>query len=195
MIESFPLCWPDGYPRTQNPQRSRFRGSTFDRARQEVVAEIKRLGGTDVIISTNLPLRNDGYPYASAKQPDDRGVAVYFTYKKNQVVFACDKWNQIGDNMKAIEKAIDAIRGLDRWGVSDMLNRAFTGFKALPQQASKKAWWEVLGVHRYSNIEDITAAYKTKAKLHHPDAGGSHDAFIELQKAYNEALSTAHPHA
>jgi hypothetical protein len=191
MIEAFPLCWPIGYPRTKYATGSRFRGSTFDQARKGVINEIKRLGGTSVIVSTNLPLRNDGNPYASAPQPEDRGVAVYFTYKNNQVVFACDKWNQIGDNMKAIEKAISAIRGLERWGVSDMLNRAFSGFKALPENAnasSNKDCYAVLGIPKTATADQIRAAYREKVKTAHPDNGGSNELFIETQTAYEQAM-------
>lgn len=188
-MEAYPLQWPSGYPRTPRPTRSRFSGTTFDKTRQEVVAEIRRLGGRNVIISTNLPLRQDGYPYASAKQPEDKGIAVYFTFKNNQVVFACDKWDRLTDNMKAIEKAVAAIRGLDRWGVSDMLNRAFTGFKALPggSEPDKRSPWDVLGIWPGSSQELIRSQYLKMSKELHPDKPtGDKDKFQELQNAYEQ---------
>lgn len=187
-MEAFPLDWPIGYPRSQKSIRSKFLNNTFDSSRKGVVNEIKRLGGSDIIISTNLPLRQDGYPHASARQPDDRGVAVYFKWKGNQVVLACDKWDQIADNMRAIEKSIEAMRGLERWGASDILNRTFSGFKALPE-ASKNSPRDVLGVSPNASAQEIKDAYRKKAMELHPDKPtGSEEKFHELQVAYNQLL-------
>lgn len=155
-----------------------------------MVAEIKRLGGKNPIISTNVPLRNDGLPYAKFKKPDDAGVAVYFEYEGEQVVFACDKWQTVEENMQAIRKTIEAIRGLERWGVSDMLKRAFTGFRALPENATVNgtAWWEVLGVSPDCTVASLKEAYRNKAKANHPDNGGQHTEFVKIQEAYDFAL-------
>ncbi len=190
MIEAFPLYWPAGYPRTKYPQSARF-DTSFANSRDAIIREIKLLGGKNPIISTNIPLKRDGLPYATYKQPDDAGVSVYFTYEKEQVVFACDKWKQIHDNMQAIRKAIEAVRGLDRWGVSEMLKRAFSGFKALPEQASKNesSWWEILEVSPTAGVDGIRSAWKSKIKIHHPDNGGTHEMFIVIQKAYEEGMS------
>ncbi len=178
-----------GYPRQHRPHRSQFGRSTFDQQRKAVMAEIKRLGGTSVIISTNLPLRLDGMPQASARMPEDKGVAIYFNYKNQQVVFACDKWDSMTDNMKAIEKAIYAIRGLERWGVSDMLNRAFVGFKQLAEAEPSKSSWEILDIPVGSPKELIQHAYRQKAKELHPDMpGGNVEKFQELQLAYNNLI-------
>lgn len=42
------------------------------------------------------------------------GVAVYFTLKGQQFCFACDHWDEIKDNMQAIHKTIEALRGIER---------------------------------------------------------------------------------
>ncbi len=104
-MEAYPLQWPDYQQRTPHCkiQESRF-DTTFDIARKLVFNEIARLGGKNPILSTNIPLRKDGYPYASAREPDDRGVAVYFDYKGKQMVFACDKWQTTKENVKAVSK-------------------------------------------------------------------------------------------
>lgn len=191
MIEAYPLCWPVGYARTKRPQDARFK-TTFAIARDCIIEEIKRLGGKSPIISTNIPLKRDGLPYASFRQPEDAGVAVYFTYQGQQVVFACDKWNRIHDNMQAIRKAIEAIRGLERWGVSDMLKRAFTGFKALSQNVEENlSWFEILGCSEYADEEEIKSAYRKAAKKYHPDNSetGSAEKFKRIKTAYDVAMS------
>jgi len=62
MAEAYPLQWPDGWPRTRSPERSRF-DVTPDRARREMVIELERFGASNIVISTNVPLRKDGNPF------------------------------------------------------------------------------------------------------------------------------------
>jgi hypothetical protein len=192
--EAYPLAWPAGRPRTAhwNREAARF-DVTFARARDNVMLEVQRLCGRyadpNTVISTNLPLRRDGLPLAGQRQPDDPGVAVYFTYGKRQMSFACDRWTRIEHNMQAIAKTIEALRGIARWGTGDMLEAAFTGFTALPGPG-RRPWWEVLGVSRNTvSSEVINDAYRRLASAAHPDRGGSDERMAELNMAREEALS------
>lgn len=196
MIEASPLYWPEGRTRTawHSRQTARF-DTTFARARDEVLRQVGMLCGTysyarkeaDVIVSTNLALRRDGIPLASQRQPDDPGVAVYFTYKKQRVCFACDRWNKIEDNMQAVAKTIDALRGVARWGTGDMMEAAFKGFTALPPPASTEPWRFVLNCHGCNSFEVAESAYQRQRKIAHPDHGGSSDAFAKVQSAWRDA--------
>lgn len=187
---AFPLAWPAGWPRTKTPQRSRF-DVTFDKARRELGWEIERMGGRYVVLSTNLPLRRDGHPYANSRPENgDAGVAVYFERKGKQMVFACDRWDRIEDNVRAIQKTIDAMRGIERWGASDMMERAFSAFQALPSPAPRDCW-AVLGIAPRSPPDEVARAYRDKAKELHPDTGGSDAAMAELNAARSAALNGA----
>lgn len=186
MIEPYPLQWPTGFERTRYPERARF-GARFAPARDGVLHELRRLGATNVVISTNVPTRRDGLPYADMRQPDDPGVAVYFHYRRTPTVIPIDRWDRVEDNLRACQKAIDAIRGLDRWGAKMMVDAAFKGFAALPE--STTAWWNVLGVHRDATRAQIDAAYRRQLKIHHPDVGGSREAFDAVQQAYRDATA------
>lgn len=187
---SYPLTWPPNRPRTGRWKResSRFKTS-FAVARDELRREISRLGGKNLVISTNIPLRNDGLPYATYKKLDDEGVAIYFTYKGKSMCFACDRWTKVEDNMRAICKTIDALRGVARWGTGDMLEAAFNGFTAIPPPAesAKRAWWDVLGVSRGASQVTIRDAYLRRRSEHHPDKGGSASGFREVEDAYRQA--------
>jgi hypothetical protein len=183
-VEAYPLHWPLGWPRSRSPQRSRFE-TTFALARDNLFHQIKLLGGTHIVLSSNVALRRDGLPLAGQRQPNDKGVAVYFLRRGKQVVFACDRWEKIEDNMRAIEKTIDAIRGIERWGASEMMERAFSAFEALPPPRS---CWDVLGVKPGARPDEINEAYRAKARRAHPDTGGSTAAMAELNKARDEAL-------
>lgn len=48
--------------------------------------------------------------------------------------------------------------------------------------------WTLLGISPPYSDEEVKRAYKRKATKMHPDAGGSHDEFIRLQKARDVAL-------
>lgn len=183
--DAYPLHWPAGWPRTRDPKRARFEPS-FASARDSLFKQIKMLGGTHIVLSCNVALRRDGLPLANQRQPTDKGVAVYFLRRGRQMVFACDRWDRVEDNMRAIDKTIDAIRGIDRWGASEMMERAFQAFEALP---APRSCWEVLGLFPGASREAIVQAFREKARHVHPDAGGSDAAMAELNRARDEALS------
>jgi hypothetical protein len=184
-VEAYPLHWPVGWPRARYGQSARFDAS-FAKSRDGLFNEIKLLGGTHIVLSSNIPLRRDGIPYANQPQPSDKGVAVYFLRRRRSMVFACDRWNKVEDNIRAIEKTIEAIRGIERWGASEMMERAFTAFEALP---APKSCWAILGLEPGAAPADITSAYRAKARDLHPDVGGSEAAMSELNRARDEAMS------
>lgn len=190
MIEAYPLCWPVGQKRTDKPTWSRFGSHTLTQATKEVLLELDRMQCKDPIISTNIPLRKDGMPRADYQRRTitDYGVAVYFTRKGKQMVLACDKWDNIEDNLWAIARSIAAMRGLDRWGVSEVLERAFTGFTAIPESTRTKSCWDILGITPTKDSTTIHARYRELAKEMHPDKGGSAAAFCELQDARDAAI-------
>lgn len=187
-ITNYPLYWPDGRTRTglSGRRHGRFKTS-FAAARHNLLAEIRRLGGKNVIISSNLPLRNDGLPYSTMKPSNgDPGIACYFDRKARGLCFACDCYLTVDDNMHAIALTISALRGIARWGTGDMMEAAFRGFAALPERTGS-AWWEVLGVDAQASISDAKGAYLLLAKKHHPDVGGDAELFRRINEAYSQA--------
>jgi hypothetical protein len=185
--EAYPLYWPEGWKRTAYRKKSAFKVAGFGRARDLLLAEIRRMGGSSVILSSNIALRQDGLPYANMAQPKDPGIAVYFLYKKRQMSFACDVYYKVEENAYAIAKTIEALRGIERWGASDMMERAFSGFKAL-SASNARAWWDVLECRPDATRDIVESQYRVRARSAHPDAGGSNDAMAELNEARQTAL-------
>lgn len=187
-VQAYPLSWPSVWKRTPAAQRklSQFADRSLAKAIDFMLDELRLLRAKNPVISTNVPLRKDGLPRSSGVgRINDVGVAVYFVLNGKPKVLACDKWMQVEDNLWAIGKHIESIRGQERWGVGTV-DQAFMGYDALP--APKIAWWEILGLERTASLDQINDAYRQAAKKAHPDAGGSHEEFVNLQAAYNAAL-------
>lgn len=192
-VEAYPLCWPAGYSRTPAGNRiwSRF-DQTYDKAQKFMHREVERLKGSNLIVSTNLRVKRDGFLYADElnRKIEDPGVAIYFQYKGKPISMCCDQYLKVWENMYALGKGIEALRGMDRWGVSDFLERAFTGFTALPGATIIPDCWDVLGFScKPMKMETVVHQYKQLAKECHPDTPtGSVEKFQELQQAYETAL-------
>lgn len=189
--EAYPLHWPEGWPRTERRERSRF-DITHSNAQSQLVNQLNLMGARYPVISTNVTLRRDGLPYTSgpsSRSPEDSGVAVYFQYKGKQMTFACDRWDKVGDNVRAIGKTIEAMRGIERWGASDMMERAFSAFEALPPPSGEvtETCWDVLGIEPTQDANAIRSAYRTQLKRAHPDHGGAREEFDRVQAAFEEA--------
>lgn len=79
MPSPYPLDWIPGKPRTPSYKRKRSLFQVnFAKARDDLLSELKKLRATKIVISCNIPTRQDGLPYAKFKKPEDSGVAVYF---------------------------------------------------------------------------------------------------------------------
>lgn len=186
-VTAYPLQWPEGWPRHRRRERARF-ATTFAKARDALIHEVRLMGGRQIVLSTNVPLRNDGLPYANMREPDDPGVAIYWTTgSREQRCMACDKWDRVQDNVRALEKSINAMRGLERWGGSHIVNRAFTGFQRL--EGPSEAWWDILGVAPSASGAEVHAAYRRRRAETHPDRGGNVDEFRRVQRAYEQATT------
>jgi hypothetical protein len=159
---------------------------SMDEAFQMLAGEMERMGTKKWLLSSNVPRRLDGQPYSNRGQHTDPGAAVYFDLKGRQVSLACDKWLRVEDNVWAIAKHIEALRGQERWGVGS-IEQAFRGYTALPApgQTSGISWWTVLGVPINSAPDQVKEAYRILAKKHHPDRGGDAELFRRVNEAWN----------
>ena len=187
----YPLQWPAGWPRTKTPGKSQF-STGMEKATRGLMEEIRRLGGRLPVISSNAQYRLDGMPSARQGHVEDTGVAVYFQRKGNPMVFACDSYWTMHENMHAIAKTIEALRAIERWGASDMMERAFTGFTALPAPivaGMRRPWPVVLDCSPNSGRSTIEHAFKRLASKYHPDReAGDAEKMAELNVARDAAL-------
>ena len=206
---AFPLAWPAGWPRMKSGNRTRARFGaqngieSYQRRRPLTVADaiarcrqvLNRMDCPDwnVIVSTNVALRNDGLPRSGQPEPNDPGAAVYFRKdgedEKHRKVMAIDVYDRVADNLAAIAATLEALRAIERHGGGQILERAFIGFTALPPPISARHWTTILGVSALADREEIELAYKRRRTITHPDHGGNPEEFHEVERAYQEATA------
>lgn len=214
--KSYPLHWPDHWPRTSAGSRKRANfntrrdtGASYRMKRSLTVAEgverilsvLNKMGIPEwqVIISTNIPVKGDGTPYSGRREPDDPGAAVYWRpygsppntpYK----VLPIDQYDRVADNLASIAGTLDALRTIERWGGGRILERTTAGLDALPSSvgdANASAWWIVLGVDHNASRDDVEAAYRRARREAHPDHGGSPESFNRVQNAWKQYLEAS----
>lgn len=179
---AYPLAWPQGWPRTRHPAKSRFK-ATLHSALEQVKKGLRHLRAKNVIFSSNVTL--------DRQRPADTGVAVYFTRDGRQMCIPCDAWNKVEDNLRAIGNTIEALRGIERWGAKHMVDAAFSGFVSLPPPKvtiADQRWHTVLGVSEACTFAQAERAYRDLARRFHPDVpGGSDKRMAAINVAYDHA--------
>lgn len=148
---AYPLAWPSGWPRSPEHERDRARFGvrvsrsggyatmeplTLAEGCARVLDSLRRLGAIEhtIVISSDVPLRRDGLPMSSAREPADPGVAVYWTLD-NPECMALDRYTRLADNVAAVAATIEAMRMIERHGGSAIMRRAFQGFRQIAAQS------------------------------------------------------------
>lgn len=190
MAEAFPLSWPESFPRAKAREPGKFK--TQLAAALKNVQDSLRLFGTDsgrsvtnVILSSNVTL--------GQHRPADPGVAAWFLWDGEQRCIPVDRYSTVEANLQTIHHILEARRVELRHGTLALVRASFKGFTpALPAPGAKRPWREVLKMDGFDTaLTDtgmVEARYRVLAKKAHPDAGGSHEAMAELNRARDEAL-------
>jgi hypothetical protein len=161
--------------------------------------ELRLLDARNVVIQVALverDIRIDGRPKARAVASHP-GVVLSFDSKHGPLRYGTGEYATWQDNIRAIALSLEALRAVDRYGVSRR-GEQYRGWKALPQttggftSADQAAAWlaDTATEHGYPcSARDLQnghleEAYRAAARALHPDApGGSHEEFVKLQTA------------
>lgn len=189
MTQEYPLAWPEGWPRAERRKRGAFkhemREITFYRAEQRALRELGLLVKvSSAVISSNV-IRD--------REPKDPGVAMYWRERESGIdrVIAIDVYDRAADNLAAIAATLEAMRAIDRHGGATILNRAFTGFTALPPPPD---CWQALGLGPNASEAAIEAAHRQKIKaLRAERPAGDHPLEAHINAARDEALRRVKP--
>jgi hypothetical protein len=183
IAQAHPLQWPAGWKRTSSRKAAAFKVGGSQGRRLElgdginrVYRELHAMGIPEhhIVISSDLRTRLDGKPYAGqAFGKLDPSVAVYWLDRGKTRCMAIDRYDRLADNLGAIAATIEAMRAIERHGGAEILDRAFSGFLALP--APEQAW-QVLGLpNSHPTQEEVDAAHRRIAMANHPDRDAAGD--------------------
>lgn len=183
-VNSWPLSWPEGFPRAREREKGQFRttlAGALENVRSSLLAFGRDSGSpvAGIVLSSNVSL--------GESRPADPGIAVWFTWDGEQRCIPVDRYDTPAANLQAIHHVLEARRTELRHGTLSLVRATFKGFiPALP--APGRPWREVLGLGAHPGLAAIETAYRELARARHPDAGGSHEAMAELNAARAAAL-------
>lgn len=205
----YPLIWPEHWPRLKKSDRMPAKDNVthFLVARDYILNELKGLRANNILISSNIPAKNDGELFVEYldRKLDDPGVAVYFFVNDQPYVMACDGWEYPKDNLRAIGVTIGHIRACERTVAPyyrDIMLSAFAiptldeeqEDKPQSEKQSKaqihtnpREWWTVLNVAENASLTEVEASFRTLARAAHLDLGGSGDQMRILTQAVSFA--------
>lgn len=186
--------WPGEY--TQYRQRSMF-SAHFSTTMHTLNTELGHLDADTVVLELDVGpddiRRLDGWPRATAKVPPP--VKLSFNSKHGPLVYATDIFTHWHDNLRAIALGLEALRKVDRYGVTAD-GQQYAGWKALGAGTAMgttrdQAAQEIANIlFEYEDV-DIMAGQvlhnpslwvKRAQQATHPDAGGDHEMFVRVQK-------------
>lgn len=200
----------DGFPRELTPSWKRDKspfGKTWTDVQILLEKELRFLSyrAGSVFLQTahsEWDVRKDGKLRSDVRAPEHPGVVLKFDVYDSkakryvQMSFECDRFVQWKANVRAIADAMEALRKVDRYGVSGggKTNAHYEGYKALPPAGGENpsrqnaaefiAKYSDYPPHALDDKELLTKAYRQAALLLHPDKGGTADDFHKLTKAY-----------
>jgi len=178
--------------RTRLRRSAAFRASYSDTV-DLLVKELSQLRVSTAVVEVAVDgreLRADGLPRATAN-PSDPGVVLWFVRNGQNVCMPCDRFDDWQDNLRAIAKSLEALRAVDRYGVTTA-GEQYQGWTRLGQgngsrfeskEAAASFLSRVLGNDLKNYARDTCR--REVEKRTHPDKGGSDAEF----KAAQEALS------
>lgn len=154
--------------------------------------ELDKLRATNIVVEaffSRHQLRNDGWPLSKAV-PTAPGLILSFTGKTGELSFPCDTYRTYDDNLRAIALALEALRAVDRYGVTQHAEQ-YKGWAKLPPAPQSMRGADALAfLALYSEVKPIDAdtldkAFRLAARKLHPDnrETGNQSQFVMLQRA------------
>lgn len=203
--------WPG--ERTAEPRDHRFRTATSSGWTRHGVnwsgtmdllqRELEHLDAENVLLQMAVEdkdIRKDGWIRANYR-PEHDGVILTFDSRFGPLSYPCDTFNDWQANVRAMALALEALRKVDRYGVTRR-GEQYSGWKKLPPAGGTghtmttelaaevlhalAGWAEEPESDPDDLVSDSRAvrdAYRDAVRCTHPDRGGSADDFHRVQTA------------
>lgn len=205
--------WPDEFRDGKTEfENCRFK-ATWSKTETLLLRELERMGAKNIVLRTGhypRDITRDGLPRIDARKPRFPGVVVAFqkynpeTKRYDTIQFPCETYEYWEDNLRAIALAMEALRAVDRYGVTRK-NEQYAGWtRRIESQAQTGAGNGKLTVEaaalvlaacasasgvQYSSVlvqsdaSEMERAYRAAAKEAHPDRGGSDASMAKVNEA------------
>lgn len=153
--------------------------------------ELSMLGVDEFVLQLDMAerdIRLDGLPRSDAR-PSSTAVIISFEASVGALRYQCDTFDTWQANVRAIALGLEALRKIDRYGISGR-GQQYTGWLALPAQSQShtEALAFLGSVTGHStkpddSPENLHAMYREAVKVLHPDMGGKREMWEQLQRA------------
>lgn len=149
-----------------------------------LLREIDHLEPREVIIEIDVreqDLRLDGMPRANAVQQSPGIVLTLVGTPHGDLRYPCSTFRHWQDNVRAVALALEALRKVDRYGVTQR-GEQYTGWKALPAGGDEDL------IARGRKLVREHGGMSEALKATHPDHGGDADDFRAVMAAKKAAI-------
>jgi hypothetical protein len=154
--------------------------------------ELHYLSARDVLLQVAIPanqFRLDGFPRATARQ-EHPGVILTMSTNVGALSYPCDTFLRWEDNLRAIALALEALRKVDRYGVTKR-GEQYQGFLALEARAGDEwtdteaviTWLRVISAPLPDTVATPAHLVRLAKRRTHPDHGGTSDDFDRVTRA------------
>lgn len=177
--------WPG--ERTKYPGWSRFKAG-ISQTTATLRRELSHLDATNVILQidvTERMIRVDGGLYANAA-PASGALILSFESNVGPLQYAVDTYADWRDNLRAIALSLEALRSVDRYGVTRR-GEQYAGWKALPPPADH------MTRDQARDLLVRNGGFRAAALLHHPDRGGDAVLFRRITAAKAVLVGAGEP--
>lgn len=187
------------------PCRSRRRAavrSPYSATLKLLERELEQLRARQVVIQADCSpaeIRRDGQLRSDARLKGP-GIILTFESKHGPLQYPCDSFNDWQDNLRAIALGLEALRAVDRYGVTGRAEQykgwAKLAAPASPDFATVADAIDWLARHSTSQTAEtigsspgaFRAAYREAAAALHPDRNGGNDSAFKLLQAARDLV-------
>lgn len=184
--------WPGKLTPPMQQESARF-ANAWGTLNKDLYRELEHLNAKGVAVLLALrdeDIRIDGRPRAGMK-PAHPGVILVAETKHGPMRWACDKYRDWQQNLRAISMTLNRLRLIDEYGCTKR-GEQYTGWKALPAPGDASvdmkgdAWsflCGLLGVQNEGIPKAVENFIRAAEKQTHPDRGGNASDFKRVQEA------------
>jgi hypothetical protein len=187
-------AWPGGLTPDHRRQRSNFSAGWLDTTRllRREMTHLQAKNGELLVAIRPEDFRLDGFPRSNAKQLHP-GVILSFDSTVGHLSYPCDTFTTWQDNLRAVALALEALRKVDRYGVTKR-GEQYRGFLAIEAAAAPAGFATADEAHRWlgetygydvrpGDFEQARGLLRHAQRKSHPDLGGDPELFHRVSLA------------